>query len=178
MTSSSSNGSSCKSVTYVRPTFADDEVLTLHGCRQLSIPLPDHCANKGFVDVLEHSSSRWRFISHHNKILSSLSLDRTAADIKESILLLKAADGSEASLSHSLHLPPMLFGLDIMRIQLGTATLQLSAVDALVCWAFQVWWAIAEGISYHALTYRTRYHPIMLLCIRASMKSCPTRSSK
>ena len=135
MTSSSSNGNSCKSAAYVRPTFADDEVLTLHGCRQLSIPLPDQCANKGFVDVLEHGSSGWRFISHHNKILSSLSLDRTAVDIKESILLLK----EEASLSHSLHLPPMLFGLDIMRIQLGTATLQLSAVDALVCWAFQVW---------------------------------------
>ena len=161
MTSSSSNGNSCKSAAYVRPTFADDEVLTLHGCRQLSIPLPDQCANKGFVDVLEHGSSRWRFISHHNKILSSLSLDRTAADVKESILLLKAADGSacvapeeEASLSHSLHLPPMLFGLDIMRIQLGTATLQLSAVDALVCWAFQVWWAISEGISCSNLPYQ------------------------
>ena len=171
MTSSSSNGSSsCKSAAYIRPTFADDEVLAGHGCRQLSIPLlPDHhhhddCC-KGFIDVLEHSSSGWRFISHHNKILSSQSLDKTAADIKKRLLLplllpiAAAADGSACVVAppleeedspslHSLHLPPMLFGLDIMRIQLGTATLQLSAVDALVCWACQV--CVVEAC--HALT--------------------------
>jgi hypothetical protein len=147
-----------------RPVYAEDEVLAAHGAVKQSLSIvnsTDTCsgspsasapaAHAETLDMLRHNSG-WLFSACHSKIVNenegkrlSNAITTRLCDGFSSIRSAKEAAGEDWLLDDSipvngcrLHLPPMLFGNDIFRMQFGSAAISFNAADALLCWAAQV----------------------------------------
>ena len=138
-----------------RPTIATEEVLDKYFSKRESILCESNeqstvkVSDSTYIDSLVHA--KWKFTSHHNKILNENQLKTLTKAIKSALYKdhpsiqrqtvenEKLLDDDNLNINKSkLHLPPMLFGNDILQLRVGDAELSVNAGDALLCWVAQV----------------------------------------
>lgn len=150
-----------------RAVFAEDSVLSQFQCSATSSPHivktleGDHCpimvtdAQASSNDILVHSSG-WKFYSFHRHILHDQEIKNFIAAIKDQLYAQSSkliADLSQQGKTleawkqdehlllegFNLHVPPMLFGADVMLLQCPSGdALTVSALDAIYSWVIQV----------------------------------------
>jgi hypothetical protein len=140
-----------------RPTIAADDILVQYGCTKSSqrVPyvrkfesLPNSTASEdNYVDTVVHRSG-WSFTAYHSTILNEHDHVRLAEQLKLNFSCSYGSlrsQGNEWFKSDSLevnncklHIPPMLFGNDMMQVKVGASAIALKASDAIMCWAAQV----------------------------------------
>ena len=121
-----------------KAVVAELDILNQYDC---SISVNDN------IDVFTHSSG-WKFHSSHKSILKKNEINELISRINSS---LRSRFSSLANLdecdkdddhiiidNYKLHIPPMLFDNDMHAISFESYSINISAGDALECWAAQV----------------------------------------
>lgn len=146
-----------------RAVFAEKPVLDQHHCEAITsnhllTALDPQCplvlAEGSAADVLRHSSG-WKFHSFHRHILHEQEIRNFLQGIKRQLLadfpsisagLANESKSTEAWVGNDhlhvegfhLHVPPMLFGADLMLLQAPNGQcLNISAMDAVYSWVAQ-----------------------------------------
>lgn len=141
-----------------RPTIAADDIIEKHSCvrRAQNPPVlqrrPEQLGivsggDDRFIDTLHHPSG-WSFSSHHSTILNEAEHVKLSEAIKLNFvtrypsLQSQGQDwikGDSMEVNNSkLHIPPMIFGKDILQVRVGSSAIAVNASDAILCWAAQV----------------------------------------
>lgn len=141
-----------------RPNIAADDIIEKYGCVRCVHNLPasqkkpeqivnvsagdDRC-----IDTLSHPSG-WSFTSHHSTILNETEHVQLGEAIKLNFVTRYPSlqsqgeewiKGDSMEVNNSkLHIPPMIFGKDILQVRVGSSAIALKASDAILCWAAQV----------------------------------------
>jgi hypothetical protein len=132
--------------------IAEENVLSNYQCvvnhepRKLKFQSSDNVVSTQ-MDSLCHPSG-WKFTSFHRHILAEGERSEFCKYIKREVFQLfesmrteEVKEGDELFLnSYHLHLPPVLYGVDILNLQYSnSAILTIDPADSILCWINQVW---------------------------------------
>lgn len=133
--------------------YADQRVLQQCNCSVEKRQFESDLGEVINCDVLVHPSG-WKFHSSHTHILGEKHLQALSTNIKKLLVdsfpsvREEVKDLDESSWlkddhldfnQYKLHIPPMLFGLDVMHIQYNDKyNIEISASDAILCWVLKV----------------------------------------
>jgi len=125
----------------IKAVFADKPTLEKHNCFK---------EENGNIEILRNESTGWSFESLHSKIPNELELQNLIKGLKSSLRskynsLAVSDEGDDQEQDDDnfqinefrLHIPPMIFDKDIMRLKVGVNSISINAADALNLWASQ-----------------------------------------
>jgi len=133
--------------------YAEEKVLQLCNCTVEKLPLEGRLNEQLVCDVLIHPSG-WKFYARHGPILGGKQIEQATTDIK--LYLLQNFDSIKTELNETseeawlnndhldvneckLHLPPMLFGLDVLNMQYrDQCSIDINPIHAILSWVVQV----------------------------------------
>lgn len=149
-----------------RSILAEERVLETFHCSTEKIPVAVTTARSNeahntdhHIEVLVHPSG-WKFHSFHRHILNEKERKELAANFRQQLRQMFPSFSTSHPITeeddddlhwdnYKLHIPPMLFGRDIMRLDFKNwGSVNVSAQDALFCWLCQ---HVPEVSNEHAL---------------------------
>ena len=137
---------------FTKAFLAEQEVLRKTGCEIKKIFIGDARLQIESSDIDKSSADcfsylKWDIYSRHSKILKSAELVKATEAMKDLLTDHFASctnsgdimDADNLNLNgFSMHIPPMVFGHDMIILRCRNGALAIDAQDALFCWAAKV----------------------------------------